>query len=565
VRDRLRALLVALVAVVIAAAAFGRLRPSTWSEPIVYGEDYFAFLAGVKAARDGHVVPLRPIHVPELNAPYGAEWNDFPNRQPTLLWVTGLLARRLGLFGAINLVTLVVGPGLAALVFYRVARRLRARWEWAAAGAVAFALSPAYFLRGPGHLAVALYWHLPWCLLVSARAFSRRGLDTPRRLRSALGAAVAAGLGNFYYAAVFVQLLVFGALAQLLRRRPRAALAPLLVVAVTGTALVAENAYYLAYRLSHGPNPGTVSRSYGDVERYALKPIELLLPRPGHGLLGWGAPLAHYWSDAFVLGEKGGANLGIVGGACLFLLLLRPFLHAIRRRPRRVLLSPSFLAASWILAFSVVGGANSLLSLVAPPWLRATNRFGVVLLAIALLSAALVASRAPALRSPSARILVALGLASLAVADHATGAGQRRGARRTREPAEDKAFTRQMEARLPRDAMLFMLPVQPFPEWPTPFLMGDYEHFRPYFFTDRLRFSYGTDRGRPREDWQAEVEALAPGPMVEALESRGFAGLVLNRSGLPHEAEELLEALKGTGRPAAVASGNLVLVPLQPR
>jgi hypothetical protein len=246
---------VALVTVVIAAAAFGRLRPSTWSEPIAYGGDSFAFLAGVKAARDGHVVPLRPIHVPELNAPYGAEWNDFPNRQPTLLWVTGLLARGLGLFGAIHFVTLVVGPGLAAFVFYRVARRLRARWEWAAAGAVAFALSPTYFLRAPGHLALALYWHLPWCLLVAARAFSRRGLDTPRRLRSGLGAAAAAGLGNFYYAAVFVQLLVFGALAQLLRRRSRAALAPLLVAAVTGTGLVAENAYYRPTASATGPIP----------------------------------------------------------------------------------------------------------------------------------------------------------------------------------------------------------------------------------------------------------------------------------------------------------------------
>jgi hypothetical protein len=556
---------VALVVVLTAAAVFGRLRPSTWSEPLVYGGDYFAFLAGVKAARDGHVAPLRTIHVPELNAPYGADWNDFPNRQPTLLWITGLLARPLGPFAAINLVTLA-GPGLAAFVFYRVARRLRSRWEWAAAGAVAFALSPVYFLRATGHLALALYWHLPWCLLVSARAFSRRGLDTRPRLLSGLGAAVAAGLGNFYYAALFAQLLVFGALAQVLRRRPRAAMAPLLVAAVAVGTVAAENAYYLTYRFTHGPNPGAVTRSYGDVERFALKPLELVLPRPGRSLLDWGAPFAHYWSEAFVLGEKGGAYVGIVGGACLFVLLFRPFLDAIRRRPRRLVLSPSFLAAAWILAFSVVGGGNSFLSLVAPPWLRATNRFSVVLLALALLSVALAASRTRRLRPPTPRLLLALGVAALAVADHATGASLPGvGPRRTRERVQDEAFTREMEARLPRGAMLFMLPVHPFPEWPTPFRMGDYEHFRPYFFTSRLRFSYGTDRGRPRDDWQAEVGALPPGPMVEALERRGFAGIVLNRSGLPHEGEELLQALEVLGRPAAVAGGNLVLVPLQPR
>jgi hypothetical protein len=563
VREPLRASAVALVAVLLAMAAFGRLRPSTWKEPLVYGGDYFAFLAGVKAARDGHVTPLWPIHIPELNAPYGADWNDFPNRQPTLLWVTGLLARPLGLFAAVNVVTLV-GPGLSALVFYLVARRLRVRWEWAAAGAVVFALSPVFFLRAPIHLALVLYWHLPWCLLVSAWAFSRRGLATQGRIVSSLGAAVAAGLGNFYYAALFVQLLLIGALAQVLRRRPRAAVAPLVVAAVLVGTLAAENAYYLSYRFTHGPNPGAVTRGYGDVERFALKPLELLLARPGRGFLDWGAPFAFYWSSTSVIGEKGGAYLGLVGAGCLFVLLFRPFLAAIRRRP--VLLSPAFLAATWVLAFSVVGGGNGLSSLVAPPWLRATNRFSIVLLALALLSAAIAASRARFLRPPTARILVAIAVAAFAVRDHATGAGQAIArAGRLREPADDEAFTRQVEARLPRDGMVFMLPVQPFPEWPTPYLMGDYEHFRPYFFTSRLRFSYGADRGRPRDDWQAAVEALPPAAMVEALEGYGFSGIVLNRSGLPHEGEELLRGLGAVGRPAALARGNLVLVVLEPR
>jgi hypothetical protein len=562
-RDALRGCLVSLAVVLLAMGAFGRLRPSTWEEPLVYGGDYFAFLAGVKAARDGHVAPFRTIHIPELNAPHGADWNDFPNRQPTLLWVTGLLARRLGLFGAINLVTLV-GPGLSALVFYLVSRRLRVRWEWAAAGAVVFALSPVYFLRAPIHLALVLYWHLPWCLLVSAWAFSRRGLAARGRLVSGLGAALAAGLGNFYYAALFVQLLLFGALAQVLRRRPGAAAAPLVVAAVAVGTVAAENAYYLSYRFTHGPNPGAVTRGYGDVERFALKPLELLLPRPGRSFLDWGAPFAFYWSSTSSVGERGGAYLGLVGAGCLFVLLLRPFVDAIRGRP--VVLSPAFLAATWVLAFSVVGGANAFLSLVAPPWLRATNRFSIVLLAIALFSTAITASRARFLRRPTARILVALAVAAFAVSDHATGAGQAIArAGRLREPVEDEAFTRQMEARLPRDGMVFMLPVQPFPEWPTPHLMGDYEHFRPYFFTSRLRFSYGADRGRPREDWQAAVEALPPAAMVEALERQGFAAIVLNRSGLAHEGEELLRALHAVGRPATVASGNLVLVPLEPR
>jgi hypothetical protein len=562
-RDGLRAVLLAIVAAITAAAAFGRLTPPRASDPIGYRGDAFAFLAGVVAARDGHVVPFRTIHIPELNAPYGADWNDFPNRQPTLLWSCGVLARAFGPFAAVDLVTLA-GPAVAALVFYLVARRLRARWEFAAAGALAFALSPVYFHRAPEHLALAHYWHLPWCLLVSGWAFSRRGIERRGRLRSGLGAAAAAGLGNFYYAVVFVQLLLFGALAQALRRRPRAALAALVVAVVTVGVVAAENAYYLVHRWREGPNPGAVTRSYGDVERFALKPVELILPWRGHGLLGDSALLTRYWADAFVVGEKGGAYVGVVGAACLVALLGGPVAAALRRR--RAAISPSFLGALWVLSFSVVGGFNGVASLVLPPWVRATNRFGVVLLAMAVLSASVRASRRARCWSRSTVAAVAAGVVALAVVDGAKGAGiPSVGPRRVRVAADDEAFARQLEAQLARDAMVFMLPVQPFPEWPAPLPMGAYEHFRPYLFARRLRFSYGTDRGRGSEAWQADVERLGPAPMIEALERYGFSGVVLNRSGLPHEGEELLRAFESAGRRATAAVGNLVFVPLKPR
>ncbi len=560
--DGLRAVLLALLITFVSACAFGRLPPATWRLPLDYRGDAWAFLAGVKAARDGHVRPLRRIQVPELNAPFGANWNDFPNRQPTLLWISSLLARPFGLFGAVNLVAFAA-PVLAGLVFYGVARHLRARWEWAMVGAFAFALSPFYFLRAPTHLSLCLYWHLPWCLLVSAWAYSRRGLVSARRRAWGLGAAVAAGFGNFYYAALFAQLLLGAALAQALRRRARAMAAPLLLASIVVALVGVENSYYLRYRFTHGPNPGAVTRSYQDVEQYALKPLELLLPRPGRGLLGWSAPFAGYWSQALVRGEAGGVYIGLIGAGCLLALLLAPLLAALRRR--RIVLSPAFLAAAWILAFSVVGGVNGLLSLVTLPWLRATNRFSIVLLALALLSASLFLSRVPSLRAKAARRLVALGLATFAAADHMSGAGAPLlGPRRTRGPVEDEAFTKAMEAALPQGAMLFMLPVQPFPEWPRQHLMSDYEHFRPYFFATRLRFSYGTDRGRPRDNWQAATGAMPPEAMVRSLERYGFSALVINRHGFEDEGQELLAGLEAAGRPPTVAMHDLVLVPLQP-
>ena len=88
--------------------------------------------------------------------------------------------------------------------------------------------------------------------------------------------------------------------------------------------------------------------------------------------------------------------------------------------------------------------------------------------------------------------------------------------------------------------MIFMLPVVECPEGERVRKATDYENFRPYLYSTRLRFSYGSDKGRPREAWQRRVEALEPEAMADALERVGFAGLLVNR-----------KAVRGRGRGAA--------------
>jgi hypothetical protein len=130
----------------------------------------------------------------------------------------------------------------------------------------------------------------------------------------------------------------------------------------------------------------------------------------------------------------------------------------------------------------------------------------------------------------------------------------------------DRAFVSALEASLPQGAMLFMLPVMDYPEVGRIYDLSDYEHFRPYLFASRLRFSYGCDKGRPREAWQHRVEGLNPAAMVEALQRFGFDGIVVNRSGLEGGGETLFEGLRQAGGRVSVesATGDLVFVRLRP-
>ena len=93
--------------------------------------------------------------------------------------------------------------------------------------------------------------------------------------------------------------------------------------------------------------------------------------------------------------------------------------------------------------------------------------------------------------------------------------------------------------------MLFQLPVVDFPEGPRILEATDYEHLRPYLHATRLRFSYGSDKGRPREAWQRRAEALEPEAMADALERIGFAGLLVNRKAYEDGAADAARAARG--------------------
>jgi len=132
--------------------------------------------------------------------------------------------------------------------------------------------------------------------------------------------------------------------------------------------------------------------------------------------------------------------------------------------------------------------------------------------------------------------------------------------------ASDQVFTRSLEAALPRRAMIFNLPVVECPEGDRVRKATDYENFRPYLFSGGLRFSYGSDKGRPREAWQRRAEALEPEALADALEGMGFAGLLVNRKAYEDGARELRGRLAATGRLETVESpdDDFLFVRLRP-
>jgi hypothetical protein len=559
--------------VVIATAAllfiliYGRTTAEAWHTPIANRGDTASFLAQLKVAQLGYITPLRVEPIRELGAPFEGNWNDYPRLNKPTFWALGFLARPFDLFLVAN-VLLLLAHLLAAASFYTVARYLRSRREWAAAGALVFAFSHFAFCRGfeLGHLMLCFYWHIPLCILVTGWSFRRAGLPLcSGRFWWGAVAAIVSALQSVYYAFLFAQLLVLAAVAQALRRSGwRRVSGPLVLAGAILAMGVADAAHVALYRLDHGPNPDALQRSLQDLETYALRPVRLVIPPPGHGILRWQSPWGEH-SRGPLEGETEAAYLGLAGALALAGLCLSALRSPFLGRPS--FLRPAHWAVGWILLFSVAGGANAALGLSGFVFLRAANRYSIWILAVVLLFLVGRLSRACRTSRRGLGLLAALGVSAVSIADQVPHVVSRPEIEAVAgRVGSDRRFTQALEAALPPWAMVFLLPIMDYPEVPPVHGVAAYDHFRPFLHSSQLRFDYGSDKGRARERWRHRVGRMNPPEMVRELEDLGFAGIIVNRGGYDDRAGGMLRGLAVAGRRVTLESSarDLSFVELRP-
>lgn len=555
--------LVAILAALVWIAHFDRWSLETWQIPTDYVGDAHETLARLKAASEGDIIPLHSQVITRLGAPFGADWNAYPTPDKPLMLALGGLVHAVGLYGAANLGMLLAQVS-AALAFYFVARWLRCRWEWAAAGALLFAYTYHTFHRGLAHFSLIFTWTIPLGLLAVWLIARSRRLEWRRPgAIVCLGAGVALGSSNPYNLFFWLQLvgwaLVFQSLGD--RRKPNLQIG-------FATIGVAFAAFLIGHAEGwfHTGDPSALpllTRNYSGTERYALKAIEMVVPPPFHRW-DWLAFFGHRysrWSEW--RGEPFLPYLGLVGIAGAIWLAVATVRSIVRRRS----LPGQTLSIGWILAYASLGGVTNLLALFAGFQIfRATNRAAIFISAIVLFFLAVRLSRATKAWPGWLRLTAAVLVAGIGVFEQLPRVDSRSDmATVARAVKADAAFGRALEAQLPPGAMVFQLPVLGFPEIVPPYQLADYEHFRPYLVTNQLRFSYGAPKFRARGRWQRDLEGMALETLIPTLESHGFAALYLNRKGFEDGAEQLLEDLKKLGYDTRIQSenGKQIVIPLR--
>ena len=560
-----RFVLVAVAAVLIWVVHFDRWTVESWSVPTEYYGDAPETLARLKMASEGEIFPLQPQVISRLGAPFGAYWNAYPAPDKPLMLALGALVHVFNLPMAANL-GFLLAQVMGALAFYGVARWLRVRWEWAAAGGLLFAYTYHTFHRGLGHFSLVFTWTVPlglaavW-LIAGSRRIKWKGPPAV----ACLGAGVALGTSNPYNLLFWLQLMGWALLWQWFsgRRRTQNLQIGVVTIAVSLLCFIIVHAEMWL----HVETPDAVpllARNYGGTEVYALKPVEMFIPPPYHQwdwLAFFGNRYARWspWRGEVFLPYLGLA--GIAGFIWLSIASIRRIMA--RRAP-----SGHALSIGWIIIYSAIGGVTNLLALfLGFQIFRATNRAAIFVSAFVLFFLVSRLSRLtlrwpPWLQMGGAAALTAIGVfeqlpkAEPMLAPSAIGALVK----------ADVEFGEALEGALPDGAMVFQLPVINFPEGIAPHGLGEYEHFRPYFATETLHFSYGAVKMRSRSRWQREVEGLPVPELVNRLERYGFAALYLNRKGLENRGEKIVQELAMLGYTQAIEcpGGDQVAVLLRP-
>lgn len=551
IRDFLRLGLLMLAGGFVWVSVNGLWSSANWQSPASYSVDALETLARFKfSAEKGAALPFDPT-VERLGAPWVADWSAYPMPDAPWYWLVGLMVRWLGLIPASHL-AMGMAHLAAIAAFFLSARLLGHRPLVAAGAAVLFGFSYYICYRGLSHHSFALIFTVPPTLLLAALvARSRRLIDRPAVRAMCLGFAAFAGTVSPYFIFLFLQLLGWAVLWQLITGRRWSNL-------LTGSGCLAACAFMLVaanlptLRTPAGSEGHVFARGATEASLYALRLPQLVTPPPNHR-----------WPAAAEIGrarERRAAGqselfspyLGIAGIGGLAVML-----PGARRGASRFLRrgwKPGYATvAFWVLAFALAGGINTWLAQAGLTVFRAGNRYSIYLLALALLFLSAWTTRRLAGRKSWLGWVLVLPFTAFGLWDQVpTGPGEVTRSELHRAAEGDRQSAALLEGLLPRGASIFQLPATPFPEAGPRGGMTDYEHLRPYLHSIALRFSYGSLRGTATQRWAQRMEELPANTLPARLAAVGFDAAWIDRRAYADGARALVAGFRDAGLQEAV-------------
>jgi phosphoglycerol transferase len=309
-------------------------------------------------------------------------------------------------------------------------------------------------------------------------------------------------------------------------------------------------------------HPRGIAHNASESETYALKIRTLVSPV---WTFHWFPPF-RTWLEREgqamfpVETESVHTRLGIVGTVGL-VALLATLVWPGRRQPDAAIESPPDDSARREAAANVIpaaarltlvailvatlGGFGSLFSLLVSPEIRSYNRIAPFIAFFVLAGGAAWLDRLFRPAPRPARLAAWVLILGIGLADQGVALYEVKRETPRIEPAFRRiaAFVSELETRLPPNAVVFQLPLRPFPVDGGIGKLWAYDQFRPYLLSHQLRWSYPSLTERQYE-WEESIAALPTADLPRRLARDGFTAILISRAGYDDGGTAIVGALR---------------------
>lgn len=511
--------------------------------PYAYSGDALSSAWLTQRAIEGWV-----FHNERSGFPFGSSFLDYPGSDSASFLILKILGLLTGSgAGAMNLFFLLSFP-VNFFAAHIVIRSLRVGKALSIAAAVLFAFAPFHFLR-LGHLFYTWYFVAPLYFYLGLQiALKGKQLDfnSASWSRRALLAACYLIMSCFgvYYTAFGMLVIAAASLIALFTRNYQAIrfiAAPAVFFLAIGTAANIAPNVLNEHQLGH--NPEVANRSAAESEIYGTKPLQLILPRPGHRSEFLSSITAKYNATTPLVNENSTASLGIFGTAGLAIMMLVALagiagVHIDRR------LSALALMSVVLLAFMTIGGLGSLFAHLVSPSIRGWNRASIFIsfstLAALVLTLQIFAERIPKQWESMVTFSLAFIMVSAGLWDQTVPACTGCNAAVREEYEQDRDFITKVERALPPGAALYQLPYMGFPESPPINNLSAYGLTTGFIHSRSLKWSFAGIRGREGDLFFRGISSLPVPQQLEAIQDKGFDAVYIDTRGYADEGTEVI-------------------------
>lgn len=522
--------------------------------PFVYEGDVLLYSTIIKGVIDNGWHLRNPF----IGMPTGALMYDFTdsyNFHMLVIKVISLFTSDWAL--VMNIFFLITFP-LTTLCSFYVFRKFKFSYLPSIAGSLLYTFLPYHFFRNEGHLILAAYYIIPLMVMVILWVASgeipfpclQKGSKIDSKLISSVVICVITASSGVYYpffACIF--LLAAGIKAFCTQKNKRIFFLSLFLIVVIFSAVLINLSPTLIYQHKNGKNL-LFKRLPHESEMGGLKVTQLMLPVDGHRVALIAKFKETYNMTAPLLNESRWASLGIIGSIGFLILIIGLFFRKapLLNNEGQIVEHISLLNIIGLL-YGTIGGFGSLFAYAIFPQFRALNRISIYLAFFALFMVVILFEklREKYVISKSNYILYIVGTVLLiffGLFDQTTKYFVFPYDSTKKEYRNDTNFFEKIETSLPAGSMIFQLPIMSFPYEPPVYGLDSLQHIRGYLHSKKLRWSYGTIRGREGDLWQIWVTLKPLNDFCECISLAGFNGIYIDRLGYPDRGAEIENKLE---------------------